>query len=996
MIRIPRAFRSVRALSLVALLPLWVATAARAGFVDVTPASMTGGLVALGSAWGDFDGDGDPDVAVSLWSGTSPSVRLYRNDGNGAFADVSASFGSPAGGVAGASFADTDEDGDLDVVASSATGSPNFLFRNDGDGTFTNAAGATFTTPGHNGRTIAWADVDGDGDLDVFLADANQQSRLLRNDGFNTFVDVTPALMNVDTQTAAWCDYDGDGDPDLYLGFSGGRLVRNDGNFSFVDVTTPSGVGSTGFMITTSWGDFDNDGNMDLYVATSGSSVHLFRNNGNGTFSDVTPASMTGSQSRASATWGDFDNDGDLDLFQGSYFDDNNHLFRNDGNASFVDIVTAPMATLSCDGAPAADYDRDGDLDLFISSEDGTASDHLLRNDLGGSNHWLEVDLRGTISNSFGIGARITAVAGPLTQTREVSNGGGWADGTVPTSHFGLGAQTTVSSLTVRWPSGITQTLNNVTADHQITVTEPGFNPESALAGGFPAGTAFDLRLDRHGVNVTSAVVGFRAAGSGASNSLATMTIDGAADRLIAAVTGAAASQNGLEYSVLYAVNGGTARVFPRRPLIAPAFVPARLDLTQPTAPASNQYVLFAVPFVPSNATLAGVLVDDLGGYDKTKWRFGRFSPSAATYLEADVAGAISPGRGFWLIQKEAKAVDAQGASQNTVGGTSIPIDPGWNQIGHPYLFDVLTSTVDFSQAPHVTHRFVGRDGDAYVDKTVLEPWKGYWVFNSGSGTESIVIPGLASGPVPLPVSDPLDWQIEARAAAGSSADRGNLAGVSSESDAVGLSKAEPPGLPGTVRAFFTRGTDAPREWTTDVRAAGRSSESFDLVVEAGEEPATLTFDRLETLPSGFGAVLLSEESLAAIDVTPSTQLALPARQSQRFRLVVGDEAALRAARSGQDRLPTTVQLAVPYPNPFSGGTTVAFALPRALDAHLAVYDVTGRLVRTLQQGVRPAGIDRAPWDGRDNAGTKVAAGIYFVKLTAGATEQTRKVTLLR
>ena len=149
-------------------------------------------------------------------------------------------------------------------------------------------------------------------------------------------------------------------------------------------------------------------------------------------------------------------------------------------------------------------------------------------------------------------------------------------------------------------------------------------------------------------------------------------------------------------------------------------------------------------------------------------------------------------------------------------------------------------------------------------------------------------------------------------------------------------------------------------------------------------------------MPPGYGALLVSDESLAAVPVTASTRVTLPAGQTQHFRLVIGNAAALDAARSGHDRIPSEVRLASPYPSPFATSTTIAAALPRTLDARVAVYDVSGRLVRTLLQGQHTAGVVRADWDGRDKAGTRVAAGIYFVKLTAGAVEQTQKVVLVR
>jgi hypothetical protein len=336
--------------------------------------------------------------------------------------------------------------------------------------------------------------------------------------------------------------------------------------------------------------------------------------------------------------------------------------------------------------------------------------------------------------------------------------------------------------------------------------------------------------------------------------------------------------------------------------------------------------------------------------------------------------------------------------STNTVGGTSIPIDPGWNQIGHPYLFPVPTSAVDFDAGPNVTNRFVGREGGAYVDQTTLEPWKGYWVFNGGTGTQTIVVPGvvgLKPAPRATPLAETLDWGIEARANASGSSDIGNIAGAS-VGDGAALRLAEPPGLPGTVRAYFADARDASAEFTTDVRTADADPARFDLVVETGAESATLSFAGLETLPADRNAVLVNDETLALVEIGGETSLPIRANSSVRFRLMVGSDAGLASIRSGTDALPAEVLLAAARPNPFSGETTIAFAIPTAQHVQLFIYDVTGRLVRTLVNGEYSAGTHRATWNGTDDGATRIAPGVYFAKLRAGTQERIEKLVLLK
>jgi hypothetical protein len=984
---------------------LLAASSARGDFVDVAtpPLNSTNGNI--GSAVDDFDGDGDLDIAVGAFSGAAPFVLLHRNDGGMAFGNVTASLGTTARTAPGVSWGDFDEDGDVDLAASGGDTGGGYLFRNNGNGTFNDvSAGGAFVTSGFNGRTIPSADVDVDGDLDIYIADASGGSRLLRNNG-GTFQNVTPALLDVSTQCASWSDYDNDGDPDLYIGTNPGILARNDGNLTFVNVIAAAGLSSAVGKLSSSWGDFNNDGNMDLHMSSNADVSSLFRNNGNGTFSNVTAAPMNVEFSAAGTNWLDFDNDGDLDLFQGGYFGGGSRLFRNNPGAAFDNVLTGPVAAGNVDDAPAGDFDDDGDLDIFISAEG--AADRLLRNDLSGGSHWLHVDLRGTISNVTGIGARVTLVAAGSTQTREVSGGNGWSAQDSPRVEFGLGAATTVTSLTVRWPSGQVQILSNVPVDRLITVTEPGFVPITALSGGFNPGVAFDLRLTTGGADVASAILAFRAAGSSDAFTLTTMTVDSGNDQIFAAVSGGAATENGVEYVVTYRLNsalsaglGGTARFFPKSGVGAPAFLPANLGTrAQPAAAPANEHVLFGVPFVAGNATFSGVLEDDLGAYDNTKWRFGRFSPSAGTYLEAGNAGSLTPGRGFWIIERNPVVIDAAGVSTNTVGGTSIPVDPGWNQIGHPYLFNVPTSAVDRSDAPNVANRFVSRVSGAYQDVTTLEPWKGYWVFNSGSGTQTIVIPGqvgLPPAPRAATLAERLDWGIEVRARAGSSSDLGNFAAAASAEEAEALTLPEPPGLPGTVRVSFDGGGRSVSSLTTDVRASGRSSETFDVRVETGIDAAELTFDGFASLPSDRAAILVDDAHLAVVSLDAGTKISLDPEQSYLFRLVVGTSSELDRARAGLDLVPTEVVLAAPRPNPFAGETTIAFAIPEATAVDLAVFDVAGRLVRRLQEGPMGAGVHRILWNGTDEGGAKVSTGVYFAKLRTSSAEKVQKVVVLK
>ena len=368
-------------------------------------------------AWGDYDGDGDPDLYVT-------------HDG------------------------------------------PNLLVRNDGSDRFTDVT-ATPLDDGNNAASAPWGDYDNDGDLDLFLVNYLAASKLFRNDGGGAFVDATPPVLGASGPGlgAAWADYDRDGDLDLYV-VNYGRpncLLRNDGGGAFVDATTGP-LADAGWELAAAWGDYDDDGDPDLYITNDGPN-RLLRNDGGGAFTRVTGLAIEDGGAGQGAAWGDYDNDGDLDLYVTGYGTPN-MLLRNDGGDVFTDVTSGPLGDAgNGTGVAWADYDGDGDLDLYFANDGG--SNELLRNELAGGAHWLHLDLVGTVSNRSAIGARVRLVAAGVSRIQEVSGGSGYFSQNSLTVEFGLGAAPVADSLVVRWPSGIVQALAGVEADRRLTIVEP-------------------------------------------------------------------------------------------------------------------------------------------------------------------------------------------------------------------------------------------------------------------------------------------------------------------------------------------------------------------------------------------------------------------------------------------------------------------------------------------------------------------------------------------
>jgi hypothetical protein len=496
--------------------------------------------IGCGAAFIDYDNDGWIDIFVPSGSRLeSPPAgatnRLYKNNRNGTFTDVTDQSGLRHTGWASAvAVADYDNDGFDDLFVTYWGGCT--LYHNNGDGTFTDVtSNAGISLSEYEwGSGCAFVDYNRDGLLDLIVAhyaDLNLKSvprpgespmcnwkgepvpcgprglppgglRLYRNNGDGVFSDVT-ALSGISKarnsypMTIAVADFDNDGWPDIYVACdsTASFLLRNNRDGSFTDVGLEAGValnddGMEQAGMGVAIGDYNLDGFLDIFKTHfSDDTSVLYRNNGKGSFDDVTVRSSLGVETRFTC-WGaamvDFDNDGLPDLFfstGGIYpelelklpaysFRTPSVIFRNLGG-KFEELIEQAgpgiAAAHSSRGCAFGDFDNDGDIDVLIVNLNEPPS--LLRNDVTGGGHWLKVKLIGVKSNRNAIGATVIASYGGQKQAQAVSSQASFYSANDSRLHFGLGSNRS-AALEIRWPSGVTEHVSAFDADRLVTVKE--------------------------------------------------------------------------------------------------------------------------------------------------------------------------------------------------------------------------------------------------------------------------------------------------------------------------------------------------------------------------------------------------------------------------------------------------------------------------------------------------------------------------------------------
>ncbi len=492
--------------------------------------------LAGGACADDFNNDGTLDLVVSTWDPAEP-MRFFVNNGDGSFADRTRESGL-SGLLGGINLlqADYDNDGDVDLLVlrggwlGDSDRHPNSLLRNNGDGTFTDVTFLAGLGEAHfPTQTASWADYDNDGDLDLYIGNESTRKgiflpqrlgeveddrlpfpcQLFRNNGDGSFSDVARQAGVANdrwTKGVIWADYDGDRYPDLYVSnfWEPNRLYRNNRDGTFTDVAARLGVAGPMASFPAWFWDYDNDGVQDLYVSAYMTEVadlaaaslglsfetelpRLYRGDGSGGFEEVSrklhldrPSAPMGSN------FGDLDNDGYLDFYLGTGTPDYhdlmpNLMYRSLEGKRFADVsIAGGFAHLQKGhGVVFADFDHDGDQDIFEQMGGSYAGDKYadaLYENPGFGNHWISVQLVGRRTNRSAIGARIRLEVEeegrPRTIFKTVNSGGTFGANPLRQT-IGLGRASKIMRLEVFWPtSGETQVFRDVPADRFLRIVE--------------------------------------------------------------------------------------------------------------------------------------------------------------------------------------------------------------------------------------------------------------------------------------------------------------------------------------------------------------------------------------------------------------------------------------------------------------------------------------------------------------------------------------------
>ena len=1032
-------------------------------FTKITAGDMVNdGRNSFSAGWGDYDNDGRLDLFVTNWGQNN---FLYRNLGNGTLITTDAIVNG-GGDSAGAGWGDYDNDGDLDLFVANY-GQNNLLYQNNGNGTFTGITGSAIVNDGGNSYGSSWGDYDNDGDPDLFVANYGQNNFLYRNNGDGTFTRITGGAIVNDggnSTGCAWGDYDNDGDLDLFVANFGqdNFLYRNNGNgnnwINIHVVGTVSNLSAIGAKVKVKaaikdkpvWqmqeisgqtGAFSQNslnaefglakativdslqiewptGAVNVYTRVKVNQFLTIRENNRPRLIDENDIPDT-TLSRGSGEVGlDLkavfrDRDGDTLTYSAGSSHPNIVRASVDGSMLKVSVMSDTTfgkvkITVSADDGRADDGRRNSDFTTFTINRPPFVRQALSDTVLLIDAPRLRINLKGVFRD-------------PEREELELSRKS--LDSTIATAVI-----SDKDNLFI-YAEGLGKTFINVSAHDErraeariqfglavIKSPAPDIRHQSIASVKVNQDLPIAAEILDDENAVAFAALKYRAAGSPGFVALLMDSVHGKNNMFGATIPGAAVTERGVEYAIeatdIHRVASKTG-TFSVRVRVDDG---VRNKRPQPSGGEQKSYHLFSIPLDVDKKSPAEVLLDDLGPYNIKKWRFYDIATDSVTAKVSPIqfpnTADMTPGKAFWLIVKDSDRFinTGPGTTVRTSDPFPIALKKGWNLVGNPYNFPAFAEDT-LSDGTHL--RFYARESGEWTGaiephSREFQPFEGYAVYCSTACTMFVNPNRFSSFDNSLPKAETSPdeevlWSIRIRAQCQEARDGNNLAVTmkSALHNLDRLDQPEPPVIGEYVSVYFPH-----RDWQTltktyclDARPEPTDGEIWEFEVKTNiRDKVNLTFEGLDEVPSQLEVWLVDDALQITQNLRESNHYAVAgSEQPKQLKLVVGKRDFVGEKLAEAQAIPTTYELSQNFPNPFNPSTTIRYGLPKAERVTLKIYNLLGEEVVTLvNDEPKAAGYHTAIWDGRNKIGGVVASGIYIYRIRSGSFISTKKLALVK
>lgn len=975
-----------------------------------------------GGAWGDVDGDGIEDLVTGTATDTlnrTLAPIIFKGDGKGQFSkfNITELQGENTGDYRMTSVIDVNNDGRNDLYFSRMS-NPDILLIRNANGSWSKSF---VQKPANSGiPTSAWVDIDNDGDLDLICAFAIASAsdvKIFKNDGNGNLSEFTNSEIVTSTtgftQDLEFADFDNDGLVDVLklnrntLSTARSVLYKNAGGGNFKAVLGSVFETVRAANRTASWGDYDNDGDLDVFTSatslTAGNSNRLFKNNGDGTFSEVIGSAMTEQIVTYGSAWADIDNDTDLDLMITT--SSSNRIYFNNGDGTFTkstkdELFSNPnMGKLY--GLSMADVDDDGFLDFYIGGFSGQEIPNFIfrnQNAPSSNRNWVKIKLQGKNSNRSAVGVRLKMVVGGKTLTRYVQSRSAYSTQSSLIQHFGLGSANNITSLTLYWPSGLVQELGSISsinttltvfegdeldiarptityASNQLDLLQKGFGPKN------------DVNISVSDDRAVTGVTFFHRKSSETAFTPESLGISPTTFSVVSDMT----DDMGMEYYFEASDAVGKSRA----PVIG--YYQSRIQYTGNAQPVikvpgegtKNSWKIISIPYEIST-TQTSQIFSSLGTPAKNSWRLLHYSLNGETqtWLEYPTSvTTIERGKGYFINGTTATDVTLADPKSPTYSRTNLfkmNLVKGWNQIGNPY-----TVTIDWDKVrafngnnANIKELYLFNAGSYSKNSELLKETGGFVFAVEDVSDVSISFPNqVPSNGSRIKTIDfgPIDsesWMLDISAS--NSEMRSPVGGIGMTPESSNsydeLDQFSPPRFIDYLEFNFKHPEFFYPDFGRDVvKTSGEYEWQFDLETNL-KGLTTLSWDKPSVANSDVQLYLYDVTRQKPIDMTAETSYTLDPSQGSTFKVYYGKDVLSKIK-------PNRTQLSVAYPNPLNSSTTIAFSIPEKagkVSARLEVFDLTGRKVSTLANGQFDAGFYSAEWHPIEGT----PDGMYIYRLT--------------